>query len=392
MIDLMPKLVLSALMIAAVVICTGGLVMTFINLGFYMNPRKGGRSSAPQHVGAAPLVSVCIPARNEEANLPHVVASLLRSTHPQIEVLVYDDQSSDRTPQILRELQSRDPRVRAAPTQPLPDGWVGKQWACHQLGLAAKGQWLLFTDADVRFGPGAVSSSLDAARALGADMVSTFPQEETGSLAEHLVVPMIHFLLFSYLPMGQMRGSTAPSASAGCGQFLFVRSDAYHAIGGHSSWKDSMHDGIRMPRTLRRAGYRTDLFDGSPHVSCRMYTGLAQTWRGFAKNAYEGLGSVPLLVFLTVLHLVGHVAPWAVLGAALVSDDARGAPLVLALAAVLLAISQRMILARHFRQHWVGVVLHPLAVLMMTAIQWHSFVLSKQRRRAWRGRTAPASG
>jgi hypothetical protein len=335
---------------------------------------------------------VCIPARNEESNLRHVVEGLLRSDHPAIEVLVYDDQSSDRTPDILRELQAQDPRVRAAPTQPLPQGWVGKQRACHQLGLAARGEWLLFTDADVRFGPGAITAALDAARALNADLVSTFPQEETGSLAEHLVVPMIHFLLFSYLPMGQMRGSTAPSASAGCGQFLFVRTEPYHAIGGHSTWKDSMHDGIRMPRALRRAGSRTDLFDGSPHVSCRMYVGFAQTWRGFAKNAYEGLGSAPLLVFLTVLHLIGHVAPWVVLGAALLSDAARGAPLVLALVAVLLAISQRLILAQHFRQHWIGVALHPLAVLMMTAIQWHSFVLSKQKRRAWRGRTAPASG
>ena len=383
-----------ACMIGAVVICAGSLVMTLINLGYYCNARGGARGRAPAPRGGpsgvenTPLVSVCIPARDEEANIEACVLAVLSSDWPALEVLVYDDQSTDATPRIIERLIEQDPRVRRAPTSALPPVWVGKQWACQQLGRAARGEWLVFTDADVRFEPTCVRAALDAARALDADLISTFPRQITATLAERLLVPMIHFILFSYLPMGQMRGSNSPSASAGCGQFLCVRRGAYESAGGHAAWRDSMHDGIRMPRAVRRAGFHSDLFDGTRHLSCRMYRGFVQTWRGFAKNAYEGLGSVGLLLFLTVLHVVGHVLPWIVLPGAVLVESWRGPILLLAAAAVVLALAQRLVLARRFEQDLIGAALHPLAVLMMTAVQWHSFALARLGRRAWKGRAS----
>jgi hypothetical protein len=204
---------------------------------------------------------------------------------------------------------------------------------------------------------------------------------------------MIFFILFSYLPFPRMRNTKDPSASAGCGQFLFARRDAYDACGGHQGFKDSMHDGIRLPRAVRRAGFATDLFDGGPDVSCRMYDGLAQTWRGFAKNAYEGLGSVGLLVFLTVAHAVGQVLPWLVLAwlgagaTGLVESSPAKAEALLATCAVTLSLTQRLMLARALSTSLLGALLHPLGVVLMTAIQWHSYVLHATGRRAWRGRT-----
>jgi hypothetical protein len=123
-----------------------------------------------------------------------------------------------------------------------------------------------------------------------------------------------------------------------------------------------------------------------------MYAGLTQTWRGFAKNAYEGLGSLPLLLFLTILHLVGHILPWIVVIGALFHEPWRGAPAVLAVSAIVLALTQRAILARRFRQATIGVLLHPLAIILMTAIQWHSFFLAVTGRRQWRGRGAAMPG
>ncbi|MFY7894867.1 MAG: glycosyltransferase, partial [Phycisphaerales bacterium] len=340
------------------------------------------------------LVSVCIPARNEEANIEACVRGILASTHSNVEVLVYDDQSTDRTPAILAKLAAEDSRVRIVPTKTLPDGWNGKQHACWRMAQDAQGTWLCFTDADVRFEPGAVRAALLAAKAgtreTGAagkeiGLVSTFPRQETGSLAESLAVPMIFFILFSYLPFVRMRNSLDASASAGCGQFLFARKDAYFASGGHEAFKNSMHDGVKMPRCVRRAGFATDLFDGTDVVSCRMYRDLSSTWRGFAKNAYEGLGSVGLLVFVTVVHLLAHVLPFVIWP---LMFSYRVMPIVALLAGVAIAagLTQRLILAERLRTSIIGAMLHPIGVVMMTLIQWHSLLLHMTGKRTWRGR------
>lgn len=367
------------LMLIACGITSLGLVMTIVNLRIYRRPQPDAA------IEGEPLVSVCIPARDEEANIEACVRSLLESDYPHVQVVVFDDDSTDNTPKILGRLTEKDDRIIVAPHAPLPNGWVGKQHACHQAGLAATGDWLLFTDADVRFAPGAVRAALSSAQEQDAAMVSTFPHEITRSLGEALVIPMIHFILFSYLPMPRMRSTLDPGASAGCGQFLFVRTDAYRAVGGHEAWMDSMHDGIKMPRALRSAGHRTDLFDGTDIVACRMYDGFADTWRGFTKNAYEGLGSLGLLIFVTVLHTLGHLLPWTVLVLAVlgVADPISTGPAVVAIG---IAYAQRLVLAGRFRHSNTTVMLHPLGVLLMTIIQWHSFVLHTTGRRSWRGR------
>ncbi len=334
-----------------------------------------------------PLVSVCIPARNEEANIEACVRSILGSRSARVEVLCYDDQSSDRTPAILARLAAEDRRVRLPRTVPLPSGWNGKQHACQRLAEAALGDWLLFTDADVRFEPDCIASAVAEAEEGRLDLLSTFPRQRTGTLGEALLIPLIHFLLLSYLPFGRMRSTLDPAASAGCGQFLLARAGAYRASGGHARFPDSMHDGIRMPRSFRAAGLRTDLLDGSQLVSCRMYRGFVATWRGFAKNAFEGLGSVGLLVLITVLHLIGHVLPWGLL-AGWAMGVVPPAAAALATAAILAGLSERCLLARRFAQGWPTVMLHPIGILAMTALQWWSWLLAISGQRSWKGRTA----
>ena len=197
---------------------------------------------------------------------------------------------------------------------------------------------------------------------------------------------MIHFLLMSYLPMGRMRSTLDPAASAGCGQFLLVRRDAYDAFGGHEAFKASMHDGVRMPRAARTAGVRTDIFDGTDVCRVRMYDTSTRAWRGFAKNAFEGLGSVGLLCFLTVMHLLGHILPWAVLLGALAGVIEARLTISLAGAIVAMNLLQRLALSRRFRQPLWPAFAHPLGVLAMTLVQWHSLALDLMGRRAWRGR------
>jgi hypothetical protein len=357
------------------------------NLRLYTRTVRGDRPAART---AVPMVSVCIPARNEEANIEACVRSVLANVDVAVEVLVYDDQSTDATPAILARLVAEDARVRVVPTQPLPQGWNGKQWGCERMGQAAHGSWVLFTDADVRFERDCVARTLARAESLGADLLSTVPRQVTGSWAEHAVIPLISFVLLSYLPMARMRATTSPAASGACGQFILARRDAWLASGGHAAFRASMHDGIKMPRAFRRAGFRTDLFDGTDLVQCRMYRGLGQVWRGFAKNAYEGLGSPVLLLFVTLLHGCAVLLPWLTLALGLAGVAmAPWVPWVAALT-IVAGFAQRIVLARRFAHAWASVALHPVGILMLTVIQWHSLWLHLTGRRAWKGRTAGA--
>ena len=384
-------------MAVAVVLAAVPLVMTLLNLRVYGAAAVG--TPWTEAAGPAPRVRVCIPARNEEANIEGCVDSLLASGYPNLEVAVYNDASTDSTGAILARLCGREQRVRVVATRPLPSGWNGKQWGCQKLGEAGPCDgdespgWLLFTDADVRFERGVVDAAVARAVELKTDLLSTFPRQVTGTLAEVLVVPMIHFVLFSYLPMARMRSTRDPATSAACGQFMLVKTDAWQAAGGHGSFKDSMHDGIRLPRAIRASGGHSDLFDATSLCSVRMYRGFGQTWRGFAKNAYEGLGSPILLVALTGMHLIGHVLPpavffWAGWRSEMDLSSKPGTVAGLAALAWIMAMVERGILAKRFGQSPLCVVLHPVSVVLMTAIQWWSFVLQLTGKRAWRGRVA----
>jgi glycosyltransferase involved in cell wall biosynthesis len=356
------------------------LVMTLINLRIYAKPA----SLAP--ADDTELISIAIPARNEQANIEPCVRSLLASTHRNLEVLVYNDQSTDRTGEIIDRLMRDDARVRAVETKPLPPGWNGKQWGCDNMGRAARGSWVLFTDADVRFSPDCLSAALASARTLKCDLLSTFPRQVTGTISESLTVPMIHFILLSYLPFPRMRTTRDPSASAGCGQFLLVRREAYLSAGGHEPFKGSMHDGIKLPRTMRKAGFSTDLFDATALCSVRMYRGLAQVWRGFTKNAFEGLGSIGLLIFVTLVHALAFVLPWALLACAAAGAGVSRHAIILAITAIIATLIHRIVLALRFQQSWLGVALHPIAIITMALIQWHSWLLHVTGKRSWKGR------
>ena len=337
-------------------------------------------------------VAVCVPARNERENIEACLRSVLSSIEVDVRAYVYDDESSDGTDEIVARLAAEDARVIVVARRPLPAHWNGKQHACsrmamHALAYDPKIDWFLFTDADVRFEPDAVARALGFALSGGRALVSTVPHEHTGSLGEMTLVPLIHFVLMSYLPIGRMRSTLDPAASAACGQFILVSRAAYQASGGHESFRASMHDGVKFPRAVRKAGLRTDLYDATESVSCRMYRGFAQTWRGFAKNAYEGLGGMGLLVFITLYHAMGQILPWIVLLLAAVTGE-WGWGAMVAAGAVSCSLLLRLLLARRFRQSMLNVPLHPLSMAMLSAVQWWSWWLHRTGRRGWKGRVA----
>jgi hypothetical protein len=337
----------------------------------------------PPDVGSYP-VSVLIPARNEEASIRAAAESVLAHRNVDLELLVLDDHSTDRTAEIVRELAAADTRVRLIAGEPLPAGWCGKQFACHTLAQHARRPLLVFMDADVRLTPDALKRMAEFVSDRKADLASGVPRQFTGTFLERLLIPLIHFVLLGFLPMIAMRRSVKEKFAAGCGQLFIARRDAYFATGGHAAIRASLHDGVKLPRAFRRAGFRTDLFDATDLARCRMYQTNADTWRGLGKNATEGLGAPGVLPVMTALLLGGQVLSFVLLAALPWLPANAVQP---TLAAALCAWIPRLIAVRRFRQSIMGALLHPLGVTLLLAIQWQARLLKKRGvPMSWKGR------
>ena len=341
---------------------------------------------APESIAAAPagiLVSILIPARDEAGNIGDALAAARASVGVPVEIVVVDDHSTDGTAEVVRAHAAADPRVRLETAPPLPTGWGGKNHACQRLAEASTGTHLLFVDADVRLAPHAAAAMAAHAQAGGWALVSGVPRQETRTVGELLTVPMIGFLLLSYLPIGRMRATTQPSLGAACGQLLLVERGAYLAAGGHAAIKERIHDALALVYRLRAAGHRTDLVDGAGLARVRMYRGFGEAWAGFLKNAHEGMAKPVALPVWTVLLGGGHVLPPVLVAAALLGAGPLWPPLL----ALVLSLGLRLAITLRTRESLWGVSLHPLAVATALAIQWTALVRAlRGRPPVWKGR------
>ena len=347
-------------------------VMVLVNLRGFM---------APERALGRPGVSVLIPARNEEGNIAAACAAVLASEGVEVELIVLDDGSTDGTAAILAGIGDARLRVGGAPG--LPAGWSGKQHACHVLSGMASHELMVFVDADVRLGPDALSRMAGfMERYPEAGLASGFPHQVVVTWSERLLLPLIHFLLLGFLPMGLMRRRGDVAFGAGCGQLFIARRGAYVAAGGHAAIRASLHDGLMLPRALRRAGRMTLLFDATGFARCRMYANAGQVWEGLCKNATEGMAKAGALPVWTVVLGGGQVLPLVLMVVA---------PGWLAGVGLALGIGARLVLAWRFGQPWGSAVLQPVGVAGLLVVQWFSLVRAARGGRAtWRGRAYPA--
>ncbi|MEM7491604.1 MAG: glycosyltransferase family 2 protein [Pseudomonadota bacterium] len=353
--------------------------VTLVNLSIFRAPaRIEGPASRP--------VSILIPARDEADNIAAILDTARAQQGVEVEILVLDDGSTDGTDRIVAEAAAGDPRIRPLRGAPLPEGWNGKQHACYQLAQAARHPLLLFVDADVRLAPDAVARMqgyLDRRRLA---LVSGFPRQITETLPEIVAIPQILVLLLGYLPFPFARIFQGTGFAAGCGQLMLVEADAYRTAGGHEAFRNKMHDGLNLPRNIRKSGGRTDILDATPLSSVRMYDNWPDIWQGFTKNATEGMAKPVALPIWTVLLAGGHILPpiLALLAWAVGATEAA----TLAALATGLVLLARAALAWKTGQHPLSVLLHPVGVTVTLWIQWSALRDARQGRRAvWRGRT-----
>ena len=354
---------------------------------------------------ALPPVSILIPARNEAGGIVAALQHALASRGCEVEIIVMDDGSTDATASLVQTMAAEDVRVTLRSAPALPAGWNGKQHACWALAQAARHPLLCFVDADVRLEPECVARMAKFLASSKSSLVSGFPRQITRTPMEWLLLPLIHFVLLGFLPIGRMRAGTNPGFAAGCGQFMMVRSADYFACGGHSGIPLTMHDGLRLPKLFRQHGLRTDLADVTELATCRMYTTAAQVWNGLAKNATEGLAAPARIVPISALLLAGQVVPFVFLVLLLVELAVFASKLLVhreyllgisrvgitILASVILAALcawlPRILAARRFRQDWRSALLHPFGVALLLVLQWYALIRQIAKRPvSWRDR------
>jgi len=253
-------------------------------------------------------VSVLIPARNEEANLPETLPRVLaQGAH---EVLVLDDGSGDRTPEILALLAAQHAPLKVLKGAPLPRGWSGKNWACHQLAEAATGDLLVFTDADVFWEEGALDALLAFQQGEGAVFMSVWPRQRTGSFFERLAVPSLDFGLLCWLPYLAVKRLPHAAFSAGNGQLMLWTKGAYKEVGGHAAFRGEVLEDVRMGQRAKGAGLRVALALGGEVLSARMYRSRKEVLEGFSKNIVALHGSRALLVLSLLLNTLAYTLAW----------------------------------------------------------------------------------
>lgn len=266
-------------------------------------------------------VVVCVPARDEESTLPRLIADLRAQTYAgELRVIVLDDGSSDGTLAAARRAADGDPRITVISTcVPPSPGWTGKAAACRTLadiGLEDQPDVIAFVDADVRLSPGAVAASVAALRCRDAALVCPWPEQKSGSVAEHLVQPLLAFSWMSTLLVPVANRSLRQSLSVACGQFLMFDAGAYREIGGHESVASSFTEDLDIARALRSHGKRTVLVSGAGFVSCRMYRGWPQLREGYTRwlwSSFGGrMGTAVALAGVGIVYLLPPAA--AVLG------------------------------------------------------------------------------
>ncbi|MCF8336303.1 MAG: glycosyltransferase family 2 protein [Bacteroidales bacterium] len=260
-------------------------------------------------VSSQPLVSILIPARNEENNLPVLLESLIKQDYTNYELMVYDDHSEDGTSQILEQYSEKDPRISwIKGKQQIPPGWTGKNHACHHLGKEARGDILLFMDADMVVSTDMLNKATDTFRHYRLSLLSIFPHQLLKSRGEWLTVPLMNWILLSLLPLILVRKSHRPSLAAANGQFMMFNARVYKEHLWHKQVKQNLVEDIVISRMMKTAGYNTATLLGRYDVMCRMYSSWGEAVNGFAKNVVEFFGgNIVVAIIYTLLTFSGVV-------------------------------------------------------------------------------------
>ena len=344
------------------------LALSLLNLALNLKnlkiPARKARVAAP-----LPLVSVIVPARNEENNIGGCLDSLVKQDYSNLEVIVVDDNSEDGTAEIVREYAARDGRVHLIQGKPLPEGWAGKPHACFQGARQAGGEWLLFVDADTTHTPDMLRRSLSLAIENHVSLLSGFPRQITTSLSQKIAIPMFYFIILMWAPLWWLHNTRKPVASVAIGQFLLFPREAYWGFGGHAAVKNRIMEDLWLGAEVARHGGRDLAVDLSDIVSCHMYGSFGAIWEGLTRALYgvsslsvAGMGGLLIVGYLALL------APFFWLGKEIFTSSALPVWGPVVILQVALLYIMRGAVDRRFKESPLSTVMYPLGIAFIIAV------------------------
>lgn len=364
-------------LLAAIVLVSWflALIRTILNLALIPRLRAEGKA------WHEPLVSVVIPARDEARIIERTVRAFLAQTYPNLEIVVVNDRSTDGTGEIVRAIS--DERLRIIDGEEPPPGWLGKPWALHQGSRLARGELLLFVDADVVYAPAAVQAAVAHLEPRRLALLSLLPYFQMVGFGENAAMPMMAMTCFTFMPAWISNRSSLAALAIGGGTGNLVVREVYEETGGHEALKDSVVDDVALARQVRRSGRATEIVRADDLVSLRMYHGLAEVVEGFTKNAFAVFGRSYVAGLLILAGcVIFHILPYG-----LALSGGR-----ISMASVVLISVTRLILFRSLRYRLDNaLLLHPVMVTIWLWIFLRSMWLTGIRRKLlWRGRTYDA--
>ncbi|WP_430972411.1 glycosyltransferase [Sunxiuqinia rutila] len=321
-------------------------------------------------------VSLLVPARNEEHNLPNLLRAISQLNYPDLEVWVCNDHSTDKTGQILQEWQQHADWLHYFDGDDLPPSWTGKNFACHQLAQKARGHYWLFVDADVTLAPDALHKAVDFFKANKLSLLSLFPQQLMQTTSEKRTVPVMNWILVTLLPLKLVLKSGNPLFAAGNGQFMLFDAQNYQRNNWHERVKNRHVEDIQLVRLMKKQQERVAVLLGNGDVFCRMYQDYAGALQGFVKNVHEFFfGSRLLMLFFGIVLM--------------------GSPLLLYFAwgwngllvyATLLVLNRLLVSRASHQQCWANLLFHPLQMVFLAHLMIENIRLRITKKAKWKGR------
>ena len=348
------------------------LRFTVTLFNFISNPKLG---QSPKHFDD--LVSILIPARNEEQDILRLLNSIQKQDYHNFEVIVLDDNSEDNTFQVVNNFCAKHSKFEVIKGKPLEKGWLGKNYACHQLAQAATGKWLMFLDADEEIKDGLINSTLYRMYLGKLSLLSLFTNQVMHTAGEKSVVPLMHFLLLNLLPLRLVKLSKLPSLSAASGQFMLFNVQHYKQFQWHQAVKNKVVEDVEIMKQVKFNNLRGEALLANGFIYCRMYKNYAECLSGFSKNILAGFNNsiVGLLIYLTLV----------VFGPVMILVFGNFELFYFAL--TLIIFSRVMISYLSGQNVTINVLYHPLQMLNLCILAFLSIKQSLSKTVSWKGRT-----
>ncbi len=373
-----------------VVVCVHFLLMVFVVIFLAVNMKGLIRLTiTPSVPKDPPFVSICVPARNEERDIGLCLQSLLSQNYPNFEIIAVDDHSSDRTGEIIQSLADKNRCLKFIQGKPLAEGWLGKPFALHQAQGMAKGEFLLFTDADLVFEPLALASAIQLAEDKNADLITLMPATIFGSFWERCIQPVIFGFIASLTRFEKILNKDKKDAM-GFGAFLMFRREAYDAIGGHESVRKEILEDITLGKRVKRSGLNLIVADGKQIFSIRMYHSLKEIWKGWRKNIFLALKKSIFRNFYYIFMILMFVPGPYILAGVNYYMEAEVWMMGLSFCSLFLALATSVGLATELKLNPMYALIFPLGAVMVAGIMLDSmFQIAIRKRSEWRGRVYP---